>query len=74
MPDSGDTLEAVRGAASWFETDADGLSTLSDAIGDAGGLLVVGEAAHGTDELHRTRADLDASLDRFVRLLRDAGV
>lgn len=54
-------VDAVRGAALWFEPGADGLAPLVEAIGDAR-LVLIGEASHGTDEFYRIRADLTAAL------------
>ncbi len=58
-----DALEAVRHAARWFTPTADGLAPLLDLIGDAG-IVLIGEATHGTDEFYRMRADLTTALIR----------
>ena len=56
-----DELEIVRHEALWFESSADGLAPLVDAIGDAR-LVLIGEATHGTHEFYRTRAELTKAL------------
>jgi erythromycin esterase-like protein len=58
-----DTLDAVRHAALWFTPSEDGLRPILDLIGDAG-LVLIGEATHGTDEFYRIRADLTTALIR----------
>ena len=58
-----DALDAVREAAQWFagrsdgvaERPADVLPALPYLIGDAG-LVLIGEATHGTDEFYSIRA------------------
>jgi erythromycin esterase-like protein len=54
-------LEIVRRDALWFESTADGMGPLLDAIGDAR-LVLIGEATHGTHEFYRTRAELTKAL------------
>lgn len=54
-------LELVRKDALWFEPAADGLRPLLEAIGDAG-LVLIGEATHGTHEFYYTRAGLTKAL------------
>jgi erythromycin esterase-like protein len=54
-------LDVVRREALWFESTADGLRPLVDAIGNAH-LVLIGEATHGTHEFYRTRAELTKAL------------
>ena len=54
-------LRAVHDNARWFEPEADGLTPLLEAIGDAR-LVLVGEASHGTQEFYRIRAELTKAL------------
>jgi erythromycin esterase-like protein len=54
-------VEVVRQEALWFESEADGMGPLLDAIGDAR-LVLIGEATHGTREFYRTRAELTKAL------------
>ena len=51
----------VQREARWFEPSADGMGPLLDAIGNAG-LVLIGEATHGTHEFSRTRAELTKAL------------
>ena len=51
----------VQREARWFEPTADGMGPLLDAIGNAG-LVLIGEATHGTHEFYRTRAELTKAL------------
>ena len=51
----------VQREARWFEPSADGMGPLLDAIGNAG-LVLIGEATHGTHEFHRTRSELTKAL------------
>ena len=59
------TIDAVAGVvkreALWFEPTADGLAPILEAIGDAG-LVLIGEATHGTHEFYRTRGELTKAL------------
>jgi erythromycin esterase-like protein len=52
-----DAIDLVRQAAVWFERAPDGFGPLLDLIGDAG-LVLIGEASHGTHEFYQTRAEL----------------
>ena len=56
-----DTLDAVRRAALWFEPSVDGLDSLVERCRNAG-VVLIGEASHGTHELYRTRAELTKAL------------
>ncbi len=56
-----DAVEVVRREALWFESTADGLAPLVEAIGNAR-LVLIGEATHGTHEFYRTRAELTKAL------------
>ncbi|HWK11811.1 MAG TPA: erythromycin esterase family protein [Vicinamibacterales bacterium] len=56
-----DTLDAVRRAALWFEPSADGLDSLVERCRNAG-VVLIGEASHGTHEFYRTRAELTKAL------------
>jgi erythromycin esterase-like protein len=53
--------DVVRREALWFESTADGLAPLVEAIGDAR-LVLIGEATHGTHDFYRTRAELTKAL------------
>ncbi len=53
-------LSAVQEAARWFEPDADGFGPLLESIGD--GLVLLGEASHGTHEFYRVRCELTKAL------------
>jgi erythromycin esterase-like protein len=53
--------EIVRREALWFESAADGMGPLLEAIADAR-LVLIGEATHGTHEFYRTRAELTKAL------------
>jgi erythromycin esterase-like protein len=53
--------DIVRCEALWFESTADGLAPLVEAIGDAR-LVLIGEATHGTYDFYRTRAELTKAL------------
>jgi erythromycin esterase-like protein len=55
------TLDILRHEALWFEPTADGLQPLVDAVGNAG-LVLIGEATHGTHEFYRTRAEITRQL------------
>src|SRR5438309_799958 len=55
------TLEVLRHAATWFESDLDGIAPLLNQVGDAE-LVLVGEASHGTHEFYRIRAELTKAL------------
>ena len=54
-------VETIRRDALWFEPSADGLGPLLDAVGDSG-LVLIGEATHGTHEFYKTRAELTRAL------------
>jgi erythromycin esterase-like protein len=53
--------DIVRREALSFESTADGLAPLVEAIGDAR-LVLSGEATHGTHDFYRTRAELTKAL------------
>jgi erythromycin esterase-like protein len=53
--------EVVQREALWFESTAEGMAPLLEAIGDAR-LVLIGEATHGTHEFYRTRAELTKAL------------
>ncbi len=52
-----DAVAAIRRSAYRFELDAAGFEPLLEAIGDAG-LVLIGEASHGTREFYQARAEL----------------
>src|SRR5256885_2325506 len=58
---SRELVEALRGAAQWFEAAPDGFRAVLDAIGDAR-LVLIGEASHGTHEFYEARAELTKAL------------
>jgi erythromycin esterase-like protein len=53
--------EVVQREALWFESTAEGMGPLLEAIADAR-LVLIGEATHGTHEFYRTRGELTKAL------------
>ena len=54
-------VDAIRHAATWFESSPEGFGPLLESIGDAR-LVLIGEASHGTHEFYRTRSELTKAL------------
>src|SRR5919198_1301955 len=57
----GDTLEAVRHAAEWFDFGHGGVHAIVEAVANAD-VVLIGEATHGTHEFYRVRADVTEAL------------
>ena len=58
---SAGAVEAVRGAALWFEPAMEGFGPLIERVRDAR-IVLIGEASHGTHEFYLARAEITKAL------------